>query len=369
MASSADNPSVAVIGGGIIGLCTAYALLERGAEVRLYEPGLPGNGQSGGESRIFRHAHDDQRLVSFAAEARGIWAEWEPELGVELVSADGVIAIGEAVPGRLELIDAVGGIDAGPLDAGGIAERLPIFAGYDGPAMLDSGGGAIRVRAAVEALTKRLGSDLIPDEVISVRPDGDGVEVRTGGASDRFDAAVVCAGRETARIARSNGEALPVELAAHLRATFRLRGEAPDRLPCFQDGSGAFGETGIYAAPLPGNELYAVGLAGTIGVNEDGSVRDPAELAELERRASTYVEHAFPGLDPAPVELRHCWVTTLPWGEDGVAAWQRGPIIFVAGHNLFKQAPRLGRSLAASALDGREVEAVLSPASRLGEPE
>jgi len=36
-------PDVGVIGAGIVDLATAYALAERGASVRVYESGVPGN--------------------------------------------------------------------------------------------------------------------------------------------------------------------------------------------------------------------------------------------------------------------------------------------------------------------------------------
>src|SRR5688500_12974457 len=95
---------VAVVGAGIVGLATAYELLERGESVTVYERGAPGAGQSGGESRIFRHAHDDPRLVALAVEARAGWRAWERRFGVELLAPVGSVAVGPAVERRLPLL-------------------------------------------------------------------------------------------------------------------------------------------------------------------------------------------------------------------------------------------------------------------------
>ncbi len=328
---------------------------------------MPGNGQSGGDSRLFRHAHDDPRLVRLAARSRAMWSEWEMRLGVEMVSADGVVALGPSAERRLGVVEGVGGVAARAIDSAEVHERLPLLASYSGPATLDEAGGSIRTRAAIEALSGRLEACIAADEVISVRPVGGRVEVRAGGAFARYEGVVVCAGQGTAQLARGVGLSLPVTPAAHVRNTFAVAGDPPSRLACLQDSSDEFGETGVYGAPLPGNRHYALGLSQTVDVNEDGSLVDPAALTELSERASGYVRRALPGLDPEPVDYRHCWVTEVPWSDDGFAVWEADGIFFVAGHNLFKQAPALGDHLARAAL-GDSLDGELRPEAKLGAP-
>ncbi|WP_131823502.1 NAD(P)/FAD-dependent oxidoreductase, partial [Mycobacterium talmoniae] len=176
------STDVGVIGAGIVGLATAYALVERGVSVTIYERGVPGQGQSGGESRIFRHAHDDPRLVAVATRSRSIWDEWSERFAVELVSDDGVVALGPTAEQRLGVLQSVGGIPARRIGASELRDRLPILADFDGVAVLDERGGAIRTTTVVSVLPGAFGDALAAEGVLLVcaTPAGT-VEVRAGG--------------------------------------------------------------------------------------------------------------------------------------------------------------------------------------------
>lgn len=358
---------VAVVGAGIVGLATTHALLERGASVHVYERGAPGAEQSGGDSRVFRHAHDDPRLIDLARESRRLYREWEDELGVELVSPDGVVSLGPAARRRLPLLQRAG-VDAAEVSADELAERMPLLAGFDGPAMFDAEGGSIRAAAAIAALAGRLGDSLVADEVVALWAAGrETIEVRTAGSRGEHGAAIVCAGRDTARLARGAGIALPIEFSLHGRVSFNVRTAAPAQVACLLDSSEAFGEPGSYGAPSPGSSQFSVGVNGTAPGREDASLLQPSAVSRVTDRAGAYVRRALPGLDPEPAGYRHCWVTDLPWHDDAIGVWEAERTLFLAGGNLFKHAPALGRALADAALDEGLVEQ-LRPAARLGAP-
>jgi sarcosine oxidase len=360
-----SGPEVAVVGAGVVGLATADALMQRGASVVVYERAVPGNGQSGGESRIFRHIHWDRRLAGFALEGAGLWREWERRFDRELLSAIGVLSLGSRVAQQLAVLSDLDGVRARLIDGDEVRERLSLLAPWEGPALLDQDGGVIRARATIEALAGAVGERFVFDEVLSLMSTSDGqVELRSGGQTRTYDRVVVCAGRGSAALASSAGITLPVRQSAHVRLSYRVRDPSGAALGCLLDGSNAFGEPAAYADPLPGGREYAVGLDNA-PVHEDGSLVAPDALALAARRTSEYVRRALPGLEPVSVDVRHCMPTELPWGEDGIGVWRQGGLTVLAGNNLFKHSPTLGRALAAAALDDH-LDPRLEPGAELG---
>lgn len=304
--------------------------------------------------------------MSLALRSRALWREWEADCGRELVTGDGVVSIGPHVRRRAELMQQAGAA-ARLIDPSELSQRLPPLAGREGEALLDEDGGVIRTRAAIEMLGDALADMMVFDEVLSVRPTAAGtVQVRAGATAVEHERAVVCAGRETAALARSVGLVVPVRQSAHVRLAFPVRGEPPERLACLLEGSGAYGEASAYADPLPGNRLYAVGV-GETPVGPDGALIDPEGLAAIAQRTTRYVARALPGLVPEAAQVRHCWITELCWGHDAFAVWEAGGVSFLVGHNLFKHAPALGRALAAKVM-GEDPEIELRPDDRLGAP-
>src|SRR5439155_26359448 len=89
-----EELEVAVVGAGIVGLAVSDALAQRGAGVRCLEAARPGDAQSGGLTRIFRHRHDDERLVELAVEARSGWRRWEARSGRRLLGEEGCLFVG-----------------------------------------------------------------------------------------------------------------------------------------------------------------------------------------------------------------------------------------------------------------------------------
>ena len=342
---------VAVLGAGVVGLATTVALADRGAEVVCFEAGRPGGGQSAGSVRLFRHRHDDPRLIALAVLARQGWSAWERRAGVCLLGRDGVLRLGEDAEVAHASLRARS-IAAELVDS---ARQRCVLPGFQPPGevgLLETDAGAIRARTAISATSSWVADRLLAAEVHAIGRHGPGgVRLITSEGVWNCRSVVVCAGVNTPRFADSLGWRVPIAYGLHPRVAFRIRERFLKRIPAgLQDGSGAHGDT-VYGAPRADGRHYVVGR---VGPDADAPAGAPvAEIARRVRLTQAYVSRALAALDPQPAGVRVCITTKLPGGKDAFGVWQDERVLLVAGNNLFKFAPTLGGLLAEAASTGR----------------
>ena len=341
------STEVAVVGAGITGLSTAYALRRRGVSCVCFEAAAPGSGQSAGRTRVFRHGHDDERLVRLAVRARAEWERLEGELGARLLGREGVLVCGPNVAERAAAFETAG-VSARLVGRDEQASVLPVFDPPQDDGLFDELGGSMDVRAIVNGLAGALADRLVQARVFGAREGRSGVELHTSEGLWSAERAVLCPGAQLHELTAGLGLEIPLTVELHTRASFPVRKPGP-RLACLQDRSGVHGET-VYAAPMPDGRQYAIGLG--------GEHEPPVEEALARLRG--YVERGMPGLEAELATVRLCQTSRLPWGADAFAVWDTGRVAVLAGANLFKFGPLLGELLAEGALDD------LSPSAQLG---
>ncbi len=114
------TPEVTVLGAGVFGLCTAFVCLERGALVRVIDPGGPGGGASGGVvGALAPHVPDPWNpkkafQLACLVEAEVRWAR------VEAVSG---IATGYGRTGRVQPLADARAVELAEARAGAAAEN------------------------------------------------------------------------------------------------------------------------------------------------------------------------------------------------------------------------------------------------------
>jgi sarcosine oxidase len=296
---------------------------------------------------MFRHGHDDERLVRLAVRARAAWERLEGELGGQLLGREGVLICGPNVAERAAAFEAAG-VPARRVGRDEQASALPVFAPPGDEALLDELGGSIDVRAVIDGLAAALADRLVRARVFGAREGGAGVELHTSEGLWSAERAVLCPGAQLHELTPGLGLEIPLTVELHTRASFRVR-EPGAGLACLQDRSGAHGET-VYAAPMPDGREYAIGLG--------GESEPPVE--EALARLTRYAERGMPGLEPEPAGVRLCQTSVLPWGGDAFAVWNTGRVAVLAGANLFKFGPLLGELIAEGAVDE------LAPSAQLG---
>lgn len=341
---------VVVVGAGIMGSATAWALAESGVPAVVVEQFGPEHdrGSSHGRSRIFRLAYPDPAYVRMAAEALPLWQRVQDESGRRLLDPTGALDFGDpASVGEVAATLAAEGIRHEMLSAAEADERWPGFR-LETDVLHQPDGGRLRARHCLLAFREQAeerGVELrFGDGVEAITPSGDGVEVATASGTIRASSVVVTAG---AWLPSLLGGTVPLpDLTVTRESVFHFtpRVDRGEMMP-FIDHRSPF-MYGLHS-PGEGTKVAEHHAGPQVDPDSDGPV-DPA----ARDRVVDYVKKWLPGLDPSPHHEQACLYTSTP--DHSFVIERHGPIVVgspCSGHG-FKFAPVIGRRLAALAVEG-----------------
>jgi len=303
---------LAVIGLGTVGSMALWRATRRpgvrAGEVVGFEARTPGHNRSavGGDTRLFRMTYRrGPRYAPLLERANVLWPELEAETGQEILTRCGGVYIGERDGAYLPELIATAKENGTPIE---ILEHDELAARYpqhglrpDDCAVFDPRAGFLRTDRAVLAATeaaREAGASLVEDTAIDeIHEEPDGVVLRSGASSWRFERVIVTAGGWS-------GQLLPPPLAAavHPRRNYltwfvarRPEEFAPERFPVFgrieRDRS-------LYGAPSTDGVTVKATLDGRSQPAEDAD-RVVRELTDEEiTEAQETVAEFLPGLIP-----------------------------------------------------------------------
>lgn len=354
-----------VIGGGVTGLATAWALARRGREVTIFEQAAVGHrgGGSHGSCRIFRFGYEEPTYVTLARQARELWSELEESCGERLLHPTPQLTFGPQMS-QVQAAMTEAGAPCHLLRADEATER---FSGVTiaGEVLLEPDSAVIAADRALAALAAcarpgGLARALAGTQVVSLADDGRRVRVGTSAGDIDAGRVVVCAGPWTAGLLATAGIVIPSEATLEQVAYLAPAGPAPDvpatglarAMPIFVHYGGDF----PYGLPVPGAGGYKIGLHHSgPPVHPDRQHQEPDP--DLSQRIERAARRFLPGFDPRPVAVERCVYDNSP--DTDFIIGKIGNVVIgsgTSGHG-FKFGPLLGAWLATLAADQTDVAA------------
>ena len=322
---------IAVIGAGVMGLATGWALRRRGHEAVVYEQFTVGHdrGSSHGRSRIFRLAYVEPEYVRLAQEALGLWRELEEESGETLLELNGLVEVVRTLEESTAQTLEGCGVAWERLEGDEAERRYPIRVPEGSFVVVQPEAGIVRADRALSALGQGL----------DVRE-----QTRVAPAELDADAVVVTAGSWVNELLE---EPLPVKVTRETVCYFRpdAGGRPVPSVVSFQPDRHTHD---MYSLADPKYGLK-VG-AHHAGPEADANVPGEPE-PELVERIAAWALETYRLADPEPVAAETCMYTTT--ADETFVLDRRGRIVVgspCSGHG-FKFAPAIGERLAALAAE------------------
>jgi sarcosine oxidase len=352
--SMPDDRRCIVVGAGLLGLSSAWALSRRGWDVVVLEAArAPGHERSGskGDARIFRLGYPEPHYAEMAVLARERWRDLEGATGLALLHVTGQVTLGDdlTLQAIADALAAVGS-PVEQLSASAAAQRFPGIA-TTGPVLVEADSGVLAADACLQAFRQAGRFDLRTGDVVtSLRQSPGGAAVDTAdGTSMEADIVVDCAGPAALGLldlAPPAGSAPSLPQVAY----FASRQNADGMPPVFIE----WGDAMIYGLPVPDGGAHA----GTykVSCHAPGSPldafdpADPGPLAGddpiLLAQLTEAVKRLLPSLAARPLSTERC-VYDNSADTDFILA-RTGRIVVgcgTSGHG-FKFGPLLGELLA-----------------------
>jgi sarcosine oxidase len=322
---------IAVVGAGLNGLATAWALDRQGVDVVVYEQFELGHtrGSSHGRTRIFRLAYPEEKWVRFAQDALEGWRELERESGEELLLLNGLLELyREGVQSSQEALEAC---DAACelLTREETEARFGVVPDRDAFVLFQPDAGVVHADRALSAFAR-------------------GLRIETERRVESLDeldepVVVVTAGPWARRLLEPAGIELPVVETRETVAYFHLEGPVPSVVAEVVTRG-----HGFYSLCDP-----AYGLK--VGSHMRGAPADPDEERgpdeALVQEIADWTRERFPNADPEPVHAESCFYTTTD--DERFVLDRHGRVVVgsaCSGHG-FKFGPATGRQLAALAAE------------------
>ena len=367
----AEQSDLVVIGGGVMGLFTAYHAAARSANVVVLERGRIGDPMTAsyGRTRSFRSDYLDATYARLAHEAFHLWGDFERETGTDVLVRCGCLNIGKrAVTPDLDrtyaqlsfetLKDL--GLSTESFDAEALRKR---FAYLDADlAHLDVDAGVVDVPAVNEALTKALEARGVQTlegvQTTQVEADGDAFRVTTDAGEFVSPALVVTAGHGTNEVLQTvAGCTLQVPITKDRPTEAKYFFPNGNRAQFTADAMPviAYLDAGIYCHPIVDGLVDAV----KIGYYHPPDL--PGDRAPLDGIAE-FVAQCMPGLSTATVrdveDVDQCDYDLVADDEfvlGAIPGFENAYVGVGWRGTGYKFAPWVGRVLAASALQGGTV--------------
>jgi sarcosine oxidase len=354
-----DSRQCVVVGAGLLGLSTAWALAGRGRDVLVLEAALaPGHERSGskGGARIFRLGYPESHYVEMALLARARWHDLEAAAGQKLLHVTGQVTLGdETTQHAIAEAMTAAGAPVEEISATGAARRFPGME-LSGRVLIEPESGVLAADACLGALRQTGSFELCTGTVVtSVRPSSDSVSLdMADGTSLTAAKVIVCAGPGSLALLGVDpavGDAPSLPQVAY----FAPRADVVPTI--FIE----WGDDMIYGLPVPRGGPHAGTYKvsrhspgpsiGAFDPTQPSALEgdDPGELTQLVRA----VARLLPALDPQPVATERCVYDN---SADSDFVLDRVDNIVVgcgtSGH-AFKFGPLLGELLADLAEDRR----------------